>query len=103
MFKQILVVGMMLLSGVASAQDSGEVEVNVNITCYPNSKLYPAMNRLQYTPVVGGVSPSGEAAFSVWANPESNIMVLVTTGDMTCIMANAVGFHFIGQTKKGTL
>jgi hypothetical protein len=103
MFKRILVVGMMLLSGVASAQDNGEVKLNVDITCYPNSKLYPAMGRLQYTPVIGGVSSNGEAAFSVWVNPEKKVMVLSTAGTMSCIMANAVGFHVIDQPKGNTL
>jgi hypothetical protein len=106
----VIVVGFSLVgcaniheSGVASAQDTGEVKVNVNITCYPNAKLYPAMNRLKYTPVIGGVSSDGEAAFSVWVNPDSKVMVLSTAGDMSCIMANAVGFHVIEQTKRGTL
>jgi hypothetical protein len=103
MFKQILVVGMMLLSGVASAQDAGEVKVNVDIPCYPNAKLYPAMHRLKYTPVIGGVSSNGEAAFSVWVNPDRKVMVLTTAGDTSCIMANAVGFHVIDQPKGNTL
>ena len=96
MFKQILVVGMMLLSGVASAQ---QTTLDVTLECYPVKRMVEAVVKLNYKPLLTAHSPSAPGTYSAWVGPKGEFLLVATNKDLSCIVLDAVGvdFHFDGK------
>ena len=88
MFKQILVVGMMLLSGVAYAQQRGSTQIEVTLDCYPIKTMVEAVKELRYDPVLTSVGNESKTLFySVWAGPQGEMLFLGSNKTLTCIIA----------------
>jgi hypothetical protein len=89
MFKQILVVGMLLLSGVASAQQArGEFKLDVSLSCFPIKTMVETVKALRYEPVLTAQGNEAKTLFySVWVGPQGQMLVLGSTQNTTCIMA----------------
>jgi hypothetical protein len=96
MFKQILVVGMMLLSGVASAQ---QTKLDVTLECYPVKRMVEAVVELDYKPLLSAHPAKAKGTFSVWLGPNGQLLVVATVSELSCIVVDAidVDFHFEGK------
>jgi hypothetical protein len=92
MFKQILVVGMMLLSGVASAQ---QTTLDVTLECYPVKRMVEAVVKLNYKPLLTAHSPSAPGTYSAWIGPKGEFLLVATNKDLSCIVVDAVESEFI--------
>ena len=91
MFKQILVVGMMLLSGVASAQ---QTTLDVTLECYPVKRMVEAVVKLNYKPLLTAHSESAPGTYSAWLGPEGEFLLVATNKDLSCIVLEAVDTDF---------
>jgi hypothetical protein len=103
MFKRILVVGMMLLSGVASAQQAeGETTLDVSLSCYPVKRMVEAVFKLNYKPLLTAHSPQAPGTYSAWIGPKGEFLLVATNKDLSCIVVDAVESEFI-LDEGGTL
>lgn len=103
MFKQILVVGMMLLSGVASAQQAkGETTLDVSLSCYPVKRMVEAVVKLNYKPLLTAHSPKASGTYSAWVGPNGEFLLVATNKDLSCIVVDAVESEFV-LDEGGTL
>jgi hypothetical protein len=103
MFKQILVVGMMLLSGVASAQQAkGPTPLDVTLDCYPVKRMVEAVVKLNYKPMLTARTTQAKGKYSVWLGPMGELLVLVTVSGLSCIVVDALDVDFLAD-EGGTL
>ena len=91
MFKQILVVGMMLLSGVASAQ---QTKLDVTLECYPVKRMVEAVVKFNYKPLLTAHSESAPGTYSAWIGPKGEFLLVATNKDLSCIVLEAVDTDF---------
>jgi hypothetical protein len=104
MFKQILVVGMMLLSGVASAQQAkGGSQIDVTLDCYPMKQMVEAVVELAYKPLLSAHPAKAKGTFSVWLGPNGQLLVVATVSDLSCIVVDAIDVDFHVESKGNTL
>jgi hypothetical protein len=104
MFKRILVVGMMLLSGVASAQQAkGKTEVPVTLDCYPMKQMVEAVIELAYKPLLSAHPAKAKGTFSVWLGPNGQLLVVATVNELSCIVVDAIDVDFHVEAKGNTL
>jgi hypothetical protein len=95
MFKRILVVGMMLLSGVASAQQAkSETKLDVSLSCYPVKRMVEAVVKFNYKPLLTAHSESAPGTYSAWIGPEGEFLLVATNKDLSCIVLEAVDTDF---------
>jgi hypothetical protein len=91
MFKRILVVGMMLLSGVASAQQAkGQTTLDVTLYCYTNKQVVDAIVKMNYKPLLTAKEADVHGTYSAWLGPEGQFLVLATKNGRSCIVLDAV-------------
>lgn len=92
MFKRILVVGMMSLSGVASAQ---QTTLDVTLECYPVKRMVEAVVKFNYKPLLTAHSPSAPGTYSAWVGPKGEFLLVATNKDLSCIVVDAVESEFV--------
>jgi hypothetical protein len=104
MFKRILVVGMMLLSGVAYAQQAkNKTEVPVTLDCYPMKQMVDAVIELAYKPLLSAHPAKAKGTFSVWLGPNGQLLVVATVSELSCIVVDAIDVDFHIEDKGNTL
>jgi hypothetical protein len=92
MFKQILVVGMMLLSGVAYAQ---QTTLDVQLSCYPVKRMVEAVVKFNYKPLLTAHSEGASGTYSAWIGPKGEFLLVATNKDLSCIVVDAVESEFV--------
>jgi hypothetical protein len=102
MFKKILVVGMMLLSGVASAQQAvDKTQVEVKLNCYSIDAMARAVVSLNYKPLLTAQSIKGNGSFSSWIGPNGELLVVASSSGLACVVLEGIDVEFVVNTPKG--